>query len=312
MINNSGLDVPVLFIIFNRSDTAIQVLNQIRKAKPKKIYLFSDGPRKGRLNEENEVRATREKIEKSIDWNCELRLKYLEINIGPKYAIGYAVNWMFENEESGIVLEHDCLPNDSFFLFCSALLNKYRFNEKVMHITGNNFLFGRIPINTSYYFSNLSNPTWGWATWKRAWKHYDPDIAFYPEFVRNFGLERVVKSGRVKRYYKRIFDNLYKGKVDTWDYQWSLAIWNSQGVCITPAFNLVSNIGYDRKAINTIDPNEQFAAIPTFPLEILNHPDKMEVNGLADDFVLQNVIRPIFVKRIRILKRFFKMKVQQK
>jgi hypothetical protein len=302
--------VPILFILFNRLDTTTRVFEEIKKAKPSKLYLFADGPRKGKQGEAElceKVRAIKEKV----DWPCNLKVNFKDENLGAKYAIGYAVNWMFESEEYGIVLEHDCLPHPDFFKFCEDVLERYKDNEKIMHVTGNNYLYGRIQIKDSYYFSRLSNPTWGWATWKRAWKFYDADIKNYPEFLKSNGFKQVIKSNRLRRFYKNIYSDLYKGLINTWDYQWSLIIWSRKGICITPCVNLVSNIGFGEGAMHTFDPNHHFANIPSKDLGTIIHPSQIKVNEVADNFVLQKIIHPPFIKRVRLLKRFFRITHQE-
>jgi hypothetical protein len=301
------LQTPVLFIVFNRTDTATQVLEAIRKAAPTKLYVFADAPRMHVAGEAERCQQARELV-KQVDWNCEVKTLFLAENIGPKYAIGRAVNWMFETEEAGIVLEHDCLPHPDFFNFCEAMLMRYYNNERIMHITGNNYLFGQVLVPNSYYFSNLSNPTWGWATWKRAWKHYDADLTVFDAFVSSGGFERIFKNNRVRNYFKKVYADLQAGYTKTWDYQWSLQLWHMQAYCITPAVNLVSNIGFGKEAMHTFDPQNQFANIPCGTLQLASHPTKIEAYEKADRFVWEQVLFPVFFKRMRFFRRFFRMR----
>ncbi|MFD2148342.1 hypothetical protein [Mucilaginibacter antarcticus] len=171
---------PILFIIFNRHDTALQVLAKIRKAKPERLYIVADGPRDNRADEVERCAETKVKVLAGIDWHCELRTLFYEENMGPKMAISTAINWFFEHEPEGIILEHDCLPADSFFKFCDTLLEKYRFDERVWLISGSNLLKGRSWNNATYYFSQLTNG-WGFATWRRSWVQYDRDLTSYTE-----------------------------------------------------------------------------------------------------------------------------------
>lgn len=299
------LQTPVLFIVFNRTDTASQVLDAIRKAAPTKLYVFADAPRKHVAGEAEKCQQARELV-KQIDWDCEVKTLFLAENLGPKYAIGRAVNWMFETEEMGMVLEHDCLPHPDFFNFCESMLMRYHNNERIMHITGNNYLFGQVSVPHSYYFSNLSNPTWGWATWKRAWKHYDADLKVYDAFASSGGFERIFKNKRVRNYFKKVYADLQAGLTKTWDYQWSLQLWHLQGLCITPAVNLVSNIGFGDGAMHTFDPQNQFANIPGKPLSIRLHPQNIEAYELADRFVWEQVLFPVFYKRMRLFRKYFR------
>src|SRR4051794_16793681 len=117
---------PLLFIIFNRPDTTQKVFDQIKKAKPTRLYVAADGPRITRTSDYILCKQTRN-IVNDIDWDCEVKTLFREKNLGCKEAVSSAITWFFENEEEGIILEDDCLPADSFFKFCDLLLEKYRF-----------------------------------------------------------------------------------------------------------------------------------------------------------------------------------------
>src|SRR5699024_6685762 len=112
-----------------------QVFQQIKKASPTKLYVAADGPRKNRANEKekcNEVRS----IATNVDWECKVKTLFRQNNLGCKQAVSGAIDWLFENEEMGIILEDDCLPDSSFFSFCEELLYKYKDNERIMSIYG--------------------------------------------------------------------------------------------------------------------------------------------------------------------------------
>lgn len=105
---------PILFLVFNRPDVTALVFNEIKKAKPKKLYVAADGARD--IKELNKCNIVRE-IATNIDWDCELITLFREKNLGCKYAVSSAISWFFENEEQGIILEDDCLPSNDFLDF---------------------------------------------------------------------------------------------------------------------------------------------------------------------------------------------------
>jgi len=158
------LKTPVLFLIFKRLDTTKQVFEQIKKAKPPRLYIAADGPRDYVEGEAEKVKAAREYVLSNIDWNCEVKTLFREKNLGCGKAVSEAITWFFENEEQGIILEDDTVPSQSFFWFCEELLNRYKDEKKVWHIGGTNFQDGIIRGNGDYYFSAL-NHIWGWASW---------------------------------------------------------------------------------------------------------------------------------------------------
>ena len=162
---------PILFLIFNRPDTTKLVFESIKRIKPAKLYIAADGARKHKVGEDLLCKETRSIID-LIDWECEIKTLLRTENLGCKIAVSSAIDWFFENEEQGIILEDDCLPNESFFNFCEQLLNQFKENKEIMHISGNNFQDGITRGDGSFYFSKY-NHIWGWATWKRAWKLYN-------------------------------------------------------------------------------------------------------------------------------------------
>ena len=160
-------ETPILFITFNRPDTTKRVFEAIKKIKPKKLFISADGPRENKVGEKQKCLTVRS-IFDNIDWDCEVKTLFQEKNLGCKIAATTAVTWFFQSVEEGIIIEDDCLPNKSFFLFCQKMLATYRKHEAIMHISGTNFQFGNKRGEASYYFSRCIH-MWGWATWRRAW-----------------------------------------------------------------------------------------------------------------------------------------------
>ena len=162
-----AIHTPVAFIIFNRPEQTRRVFDQIKKARPAKLFIIADGPRTEAEREKcKEARA----VVDDVDWKCEVYKKYEE-ELGVKYAPPTGISWVFEHVNQAIILEDDCVPDQSFFLYCQELLERYKDDERVMSISGNNFQQKNIiDCPESYYFSVLPH-IWGWATWRRAWRH---------------------------------------------------------------------------------------------------------------------------------------------
>jgi hypothetical protein len=237
---------PVLFLIFNRPDTTRKVFDEIRKAKPAKLYIAADGPRVNVVGEKRKCEEAREVTEK-IDWPCKVMRLYRNKNLGCKLAVSGAIDWFFKNIDKGIILEDDCLPSPSFFEFCDEMLIKYENNTRIFHIGGDNFQPHSKQFANGYYFSKYSH-VWGWATWRRAWKNYDVKMKNWP-FVKKRGVfKKYWNSFWEKMYWETIFDATYSGKIDTWDYQWLYTNWVKNALSIVPGVNLVKNIGFDNNA----------------------------------------------------------------
>jgi len=263
-------DVPLLMIAFNRPEKTQRVLDSIRAAAPRRLYVAADGPRKDVSSDSDRCQRTRQVLD-SIDWQCKVQRLYQPSNLGCKRGVETAIGWFLSNEESGIILEDDCLPAPDFFPFCVELLERYRDTPEVMMIGGHNLLGVWSKSPASYLFSRTA-PIWGWATWRRAWAQYDPAMTRWAEPETR----AVIRSRMPPTEYRitgQRFDSVYEGNLDTWDFGWAFAILANHGVSILPARNLVSNIGWDSEATHTRRPSRHYGALSTHPLEFpLRHP----------------------------------------
>lgn len=299
------MKTPVLLIIFNRFDTTFQVLDSLRAARVPRLYIYSDGPRADKPGEADLLMQVQQQVLNAVDWECSVTTFFQKENIGPRIALGNAISTFFEHEEEGIILEHDCVPNASFYTFCESLLEHYRDDERIMHISGDNFQFGRWRGEGSYYFSRITH-IWGFATWRRAWKHYDVTMKGYPEFLRQQQLEKMFPHTRERRLWKDILDRIYSGDLQSWDYQWTFAVWQANGLAVLPNVNLVANVGFDASALNTTNPNHRLARMQTGALGALVHPKIVEPNLKADTWSMLHVFYPTYVRYgWQVLKKIF-------
>jgi hypothetical protein len=277
---------PVLLLVFNRPDTALQVYNRIKEAKPKKLYIAADGPRQNVASDKNLCDETR-KIFNNIDWECDVYKLFNEKNRGCKVAVAEAITWFFNHEEEGIILEDDCLPANSFFYFCDSILEKYRFDSRICTVTGTNMQSGNRWGDASYYFSQFSN-IWGWATWKRFWKNYDPFLTKYKEQEVNAQLPKIFNDIFLRNAWLEIFRKIKSNEIDTWDYQLQLLTFFENGLCVTPNVNLISNIGFRSDATHTNNPQHAYHAnLPTGEVTEVTHPLFFLPEKDADYFFLK-------------------------
>ena len=282
-------------MVFNRPELTLKVFEEIRKVKPAKLYIAADGARSVREGEKEKCIKTREVI-KHIDWECDVKTLFRDENLGCKMAVCSAINWFFEMEEEGIILEDDSLPNQSFFFFCEELLIKYRNTDKIMQIGGNNFQPG-MESEFSYYFSRYCNMP-GWATWRRAWAKYDVAIKELPDFIKENRIEKIFGSNSSRYYWLYQFWQVYKNKIDTWDYQWAFTVWNNDGLCISPTKNFISNIGYNADATHTTSGNERLAELKTEQISRIIHPKIIQRDFRADKKAEKVQYNITYVKKI--------------
>lgn len=283
---SAPLQTAVLFLIFNRPDVTAQVFDTIRQARPPRLYVAADGPRLGRPGEVQRVAQARA-VATAVDWPCEVKTLFRDKNLGCKAAVSGGITWFFEQEEQGIILEDDCLPNQSFFWFCEELLNRYADENEVSTITGGNFQSGADRNEGTYYFSRY-NHVWGWASWRRAWRCYDGELLFWPEWKKSEDWAREIPDKVERSYWTKVFDRMFDKQIDTWDYPWMASVWFSGGLTATPNVNLVSNIGHGADATHTLNANSPLADMATKDLGVVEHPTEVVQDIEADRYVFDH------------------------
>jgi hypothetical protein len=261
---------PVLFLIFNRPDVTAIVFEAIQAAKPPRLYIAADGPRSDKPGDVQLCLETQEVIQ-NIDWPCEVKTLFREINLGCKNAVSSAIDWFFDNEEEGIILEDDCLPSSDFFYFCDAMLEKYRHDTRIRHITGSNFQDGKKYGDASYFFARQTH-VWGWAGWKRVWKDYDKTLSTFDDQESALWIDKIFDDRFIAQDWKKIFSDIKAGKVDTWDYQLALTNYFNHGLSVNPNVNLIKNIGFREDGTHTTSGGSPRANLPQRKIGELNHP----------------------------------------
>lgn len=272
---------PVCLFIYNRPDTTQQVFDSIAEAKPPKLYVFADGPNTGDPDDEARCQETRDVID--VDWSCEVHREYADTNMGLKERWVTGFEHLFTNEERAIILEDDIVASETFFRFCDTLLEQYADDERIWDINGTNYLetwkVDRQDYHFTYYGSN-----WGWATWRRCWEEYDPEMMLWGDGEIRDRVRDVLADKALFEYAKTVYDRTYEGEIETWDYPWGFARHINSGHSIVPAKNLVSNIGFRSDATHTSDAESPSANIPRYELEFpLTEPDHMAVDRDYDE-----------------------------
>jgi hypothetical protein len=276
-----SLDTPVALFLFNRPLETARVFARIADVRPAKLLLVADGPRN---HGEHETCQAARSIIAEIDWPCDVIRNYSDVNLGCRRRISSGISWVFSQVENAILLEDDCLPEPSFFPYCRQMLQYYQDEERVMTISGDNFQLGVRHTPYSYYFSGLHH-TWGWATWRRAWKHYDVDLKQWP-FVADSAFPGDLVPPEAAARHRKLIAGTYDGKINAWEHPWTFACWMRRALCVVPAVNLVSNIGFGPSATHC-KKADAFAALPTEPMAFpLRHPPRIDLCSKADEAFL--------------------------
>lgn len=305
---NKQLDTPILFLIFNRPDTTQQVFNRIKEVRPKFLYVAADGPRPTKLGEIEKCKATRDIIQQ-IDWDCEVKTLFRDQNLGCGKAVSSGISWFFDQVNEGIILEDDCLPTLSFFDFCQQLLETYRNDQRIWHISGYNLQNGIKRGNADYYFSQ-ETAIWGWATWKRVWNHYNLNLESLPALEKT-SLKENLKASKIHAL-TALYDyrKVAAGKVDTWDYQYSYYQLINYGLSIVPNVNLVENIGFTEHATHQNQQKEIHQANKAIDKDFSNliHPKFVLPDTKADRYTYNNRTR--WIKKLYIIVWFYLFKMK--
>lgn len=312
---------PVILIIFRRPDYTARVLQAIAAARPRQLFVIADGPRPDRPDDIEACRMTRALIDE-IDWECDVVKHYSDENLGCGHRPATGITWALDQVGEAIVLEDDCVPHPSFFRFCDEMLERYRDDERVMHISGSNFFTTPLDTPYSYVFTQY-NFSWGWATWRRAWKFHDPAVPQWGALRETSWLQDQVGHRAAANYWADKFERAYRqhGDIAYWDYQWTFACWANSGLTIIPRRNLVSNIGFGEDATNTsweADPN---ARVPVAELEfpLIHPPSVMQMRDWDRRFLERVVLphadpaRPSVMRRLvsRVAPEFLKGRIRR-
>lgn len=250
--DDTGFDRPVVLILFNRPAVTRRILDAIAQVRPRHLLVIADGPRPGHPTDAERCRAARAVIDR-VDWPCRVETNFAAANMGTRHRIASGLDWVFERVEEALVLEDDCLPDPTFFPFCAELLDRFRDDARVFAICGRSSMAaGRRNQPYSYYYSTLF-ASWGWATWRRAWRQFDMDMRLWPQMRREDRLMDLFNDRAAARFWTSTFDLLQADRLNSWAYRFQLACWAGNGLVVKPTRHLIRNIGFGEDATLTKD-----------------------------------------------------------
>jgi hypothetical protein len=235
---------PILVVGFNRPELTAQLWGQLRRVQPGRVFFACDGPRPGVAEDVERVGAVRETVD-LIDWPCQVETQFQAINLGCGRGVAAGISWFLDQVPAGIILEDDVRPSVDYFRFAAEMLDRYAEDERVWSVAAVNLdpAATRQRRPAGYRFSAMPL-VWGWATWARAWKHFDADLAGWaswlnlPEFRKTHQLPYPAQA----IMHKRIAD-VAAGRVDSWGIPWMARSFAADAVHVTPNANLARNIG---------------------------------------------------------------------
>ncbi len=276
------MHTAVVFIIFRRPELTQRVWEVIRRAKPPRLFVVADGPRDGHPDDAVLCTHARAVVEKGLDWPCALVKIFSEKNLGCARRVSSGLDIVFAHVSEAIILEDDCLPDPTFFPFCEELLAQYRDDNRVAQIAGCSYQ-DCVPLDApSYHFSRYPH-CWGWATWRRAWIDYDHTMRAWNDVTLRRNILRTARHADERRYWRLNFRATARGKVDSWAYRWTFAVFRTRRLCVNPYLNLVSNIGFGAEATHTNVASHPASARPLRSMPFpLRNPPSFDRDEIAD------------------------------
>jgi len=277
---NYNQNTPILFIVFKNPLTMMQVFEKIKKSKPKKMYVASYATL---FQFHEQLYQVTEKMLSQIDWDCEVKTLFLHNNT--EYFRD-PVSWFFSLEDEGIILNDSNLPDDSFFGFCSAMLEKYRNDNRIGHISGTNYA-PQEKTPYSYYFSSLVNVL-GWATWKRVWQTVDMDMLSFSRFVGSNAIDSHPSYSKYRNDWTGWFMRyLFHRDIDAWNVPYTYNNLINNYLSIVPFVNLV-----EYADIKNNPDNRSIASTSTQKLETLHH-SEFVICSYRTDWKEQEILRKV-------------------
>lgn len=309
------LEVPVVLIVYKRPEQTKKVLESIRSARPRKLYVVADGAKSSASDEVTAVSAVRELVD-VIDWDCQVFKDYAIHNLGVRERVVSGLNWVFSLEDRAIIMEDDCLASPSFFSFCEELLDKYSEEKSVAGIGGTNAFATSSNDSAGSYFFSQYPAVWGWATWARVWEKFSNS----PPLVTPADLKRYrdfAPTSRSRTYWAARYHDVRKNRLDTWDYQLAYLCMSERALWAIPNENLVSNIGFGAEASHTVASNSRFSRLSVADLKFpLKHPKQITASSVYDSAVraqlhkggkLKTTLFLVYKKLPRWIHRVFEM-----
>lgn len=235
------VDVAVLLLFFNRSDTFRQVFDAVRQARPSKLFLYQDGAR-GEKDMEGVMECRSIASDENIDWECEVFRMYQDKNYGCDPSEYISQKWAFSIVDKCIVLEDDDVPSQSFFLFCKEMLDRYEHDERISMIAGFNADEVSPGIPYDYFFTSTFS-IWGWASWRRVIDRWDGQYTFLDD---DFNMRQLAALIKQRGYRKDIIPMCRRHRATGKEYYesifWTTMLFGS-GLAVMPTKNMVNNVG---------------------------------------------------------------------
>jgi len=313
-LNNIDELAPIVLFVYNRPEKAKRCIESLKNCegfRQSKIIVFADGPKD--LKDKKNTDKTRALVEDLlIDNNSVFNFK--ENNFGLANSLYRGVTKVLQKHEKIIVVEDDLIFNKGFLTFMNSSLNKYKENNEIFQISGHVYGNNEMKYLNSGFFSTNTN-SWGWATWRRAWKYFDEKI-----FNSNpkLKLSEVYSFNIENNYnYNKILEYQSRGKVDSWAIKWYYIVFMNSGMVFYPNVSLVKNCGFDGGGTHTFSSKKDQTIFNEVEFEEIIFPKSITFDPIIlnkyynviklsnRSFFLNKLIDFIYYKILNFFKKYF-------
>jgi GT2 family glycosyltransferase len=238
---------PIALFVYNRPDHTRRTINALQKnvlADESRLFIFSDAAKtdadKAKVNE---VR----KLANEVTGFKSVKVIERTENLGLAASIISGVTELINEYGNIIVFEDDLLSSPYTLQYFNEALSRYEDEEKVMNVSAYMYNLKATDLPETFFFRAISS--WGWATWARAWNHFEPDIdklvaQFDEEKKRRFAIDHTMNFWRQVREFKA-------GKNNSWAIRWYMSVFLNGGLSLNPSTSLINNIGHDGTGVHS-------------------------------------------------------------
>ena len=265
----SPATTPVILFVYRRPDLLTHTFERIRAARPTQLLIIADVPDDENGGATDPQHRAALAIAGGVDWDCDVEWHIAEQHLGCSTRMRSGLDWAFTRVERAIIIEDDIVADPSFFPWCTAMLEMYSGDQRVMSVNGRNELVAWPAAGGDHLLARRGS-IWGWATWRRAWQHRRarkdaPTSTGNPLFDAHLGVLGL-----------EVPDGLRLG----WDIDWTLDIARTAGVSVVPPVNLVANIGFGGSATHTMAGDDLRGVLPVGSVPV--HSSSARVEELDD------------------------------
>jgi hypothetical protein len=280
-VNPKRFDTPIVFAVYNRPAHTSQSIAQLAAVQPSQLFVVADGPKEDVAGDGEKCQAAIDEIRR-IEWPGDVHWNIATTNLGCRTRIQTGLSWVFDQVDCAIVVEDDCVVDPSFFPLAGELLERYRHDPRIGVISAQRF---GPPWQAASYHASKYPLISGWASWRRTWQLYEPQLESWDAVRATDWLDRYLDDPLLTAYWRAVFDR-EKASGDTWDYQLTYSCWRNGVLTIHPSVNLVRNIGFGPDATHTFVPVAQ-AELQSMRFPLV-HPDNVDLDPAYEARVAAN------------------------